>query len=1183
MKPSPFDAAQTPLKPGVNLIEASAGTGKTFALAMLALRFVVEIGLPVERLLVVTFTKAATAELKDRIRRRLDDARRALRHPGTAVDKPLAQWLERFKRAPEAQTALAIKRLDLASLDFDRAGIFTIHGFCQRILREHALECGQLFSLELTDNLHAIRKACADDFWRKNIYPRPAWEVAVITACYATPDALLASVDGIPESIPVYPKRLGSGRPANVLKTAAERAALELARAASVLAQCWQEKTFKPSFREAFEAGYPDCKRWLEGCVVPPATDVLALLTREGLYNGLNGNQFRTRGKLTGAARKQAYLQQLAIDTTVFDALADALAGLVLDFRLAFLETLRTELDDRLQRLNLLAFDSLVTRLAEALQGAKGGALAQEIRRRYGAALIDEFQDTDSGQWDIFATLFAHPSHYLYLIGDPKQAIYKFRGADIYAYLKAQTQAGHRFTLDKNWRSHPGLVAAVNALFRREKAFYLDGLGFFPTQPAKTAEDGRLQADGRDLPPMMLWQLSASGDGDGYWRPDRKDAEQRVMNAVAQEIVALLSGGFRLEPGALCVNAKHIAVLVRTNKQADEYQNALRDAGVPSVLNNTRSVMLSQEAEDLCKVLQAVAHPGDFGLLRQALALDWFGMDGQALFRLIHDDEAWDVRVSRFLGYHQAWQKCGLMAMLRGLLAQEQVSVTLAQGPLAERRLTNLQHLSELLQQAAIEGHLNMMQTLDWFVLEINNADKRPGTTEQQQLRLESDADAVQIVTLHRAKGLEYPIVFCPSLWQRNTRLGKEKETVVCHENGNMIADLGSQAFLQRRAQALVEELAEDIRMAYVALTRAQYRCYLVWADARTKDHCNSSSLAWLMGAEFAEGGFLVQQTGLQGLCLRHPGCFDYRLLPADAPPSAQYRSQPPPLTLTARQLARPILGDWQMSSYTALSPLSIAAGPELPSDKSGESQGQWDALAAVGQATEWLPTGVAGGNAVHELLEKIPFRELADGCTELGPYRQVCRRYGLAQVDANALAGLLRTVVSTPLSRQDPGFCLMHLPESDCIKEMPFYLSMPTLATGQVNQILAGVPTVQALANKTMQGFLTGFIDLVCCYQGRYYLMDYKTHCLPDYSETSLVAAMRLHNYGLQYWLYALVLHRYLQNRLPGYRYESHFGGVRYLFVRGMQAAVPMAGVFRDRPDWARLEALAQVFAGGA
>lgn len=271
------------------------------------------------------------------------------------------------------------------------------------------------------------------------------------------------------------------------------------------------------------------------------------------------------------------------------------------------------------------------------------------------------------------------------------------------------------------------------------------------------------------------------------------------------------------------------------------------------------------------------------------------------------------------------------------------------------------------------------------------------------------------------------------------------------------------------------------------------------------------------------------------------------------------------------------------MSSYTALSALSVADAPEFPRDRSGEGDTQSEVVGVQDETQAWLPPGAASGNVVHELLEKIAFPELANGRMGFDVYRQSCQRYGLPSSDPQALAKLLRTVVTVPLSAKLPDFCLMNIPEAQCSKEMPFYLSMPTLATRQVNAVLASIPTFQALGDKAMRGFLTGFIDLVCCYQQRYYVMDYKTNCLPDYSEASLVEAMRSHNYGLQYWLYALVLHRYLQNRLPGYRYDRHFGGVRYLFVRGMRSDQPRLGVFSDKPGLARLEALARVFDGGA
>ncbi len=1165
-----FHVTDTPLSKGVNLIEASAGTGKTYTIAGLVLRFVVELGLSIEQVLVVTFTKAATEELRERIRDNLRDAKRALRDD-EAADNANAAWLAGLDQPLEQVQ----QRLDLALLDIDRASIFTIHGFCQRILREHALESGQLFDAELTDDLAKIKQACADDFWRRQLYTRSAWEVAVLMADYTTPDALLASVDRIAEGIRVFPETADLSTTLTALQQLVAIAATQLDDLLATVANAGDK--FKASYRNNLIALAPALASWLRGNCLMPDKAVFTMLTAAGLRDGLDGTKFRGNKNQSADERKDAYLAELAIDTAAFDDLAAALHTVAVSLRGNLLDNLRNDLDQRLQQMNVLSFDNLIQRLADALHGEKSNLLIAKLRERFQAALIDEFQDTDSSQWGIFSTVFAADSQYLYLIGDPKQAIYKFRGADIYAYLQAQQQAQRQFTLGKNWRSHPDLVAAVNALFSREQAFKLADLQFINVQAAQTAANGHLQFAGQAVAPMLLWQLPESDSKSGYWQSNRSDAAEHIAVAVCNEITALLVDTYRLQPDNRAVQPKDIAILVRTNRQARDYQTLLRQAGIPSVLNNTESVFQSQEAVDLHVLLQAVANPGDSGLLKQALALDWFGLDGQALYRLGNDEQAWDNWVSRFLGYFQDWQKRGLMAMMQSLLSQEQIRLVLAKSALAERRLTNLQHLLELLQTAALEEHLAINKTLDWLQNAISKAVQTQSGSENQQLRLESDEDAVQIITMHRAKGLEYPVVFCPYLWQGNNRLNTEKALVICHEDGGMVADLGSEQFEARRLQAIAEALAEDLRVFYVAVTRAKVRCYLAWADVRSVENANSSAMAWLLSGEvdFAEAGFAGQQAVLQGLGNSLPNAFGYHLLTLPAQLRGDYQAVKQQPNLQARQLRRSLYSHWQMSSYTALSALSQHDAPELPENKSDEPQ-----LSAALTEAEQLPLGAITGNVVHELLEHCHFASLAQGHLNPLQRQQACQRFGLKLSQPQLLDDLLKIVVSTPLSAKDADFCLMNLPASHCLKEMPFYLSLQTLDTVQINHILADSPAFQPLDSKTLCGYLTGFIDLICCYQGRYYLMDYKTNYLPDYQPTSLLAAMREHNYGLQYWLYTVVLHRYLQNRLPGYRYQQHFGGVRYLFVRGMQADVAMSGVYRDRPELAKVEALAAVFA---
>ena len=1167
-----FDSAHTELFQGINLIEASAGTGKTYAIAMLVLRFVVEQDLGIEKILVVTFTKAATEELRDRVRSRLAETRRILNAlDSDNNDQGIVNWLNELAIEPE----LIKQRLNKALLDIDQASIFTIHSFCQRVLREHALESGQLFDAELTDDLASIKQACVDDFWRKQLYSRSQWQFAVLTSDYSTPDALLASINGIVDHVVVYPDYQDLDEVLQELESVVDEAKVALSAFSNSLQAGFKDEKFNASYCSAYKASYPLLNDWLQGrsTQIPDAKS-LALFTHDGLQAGLNGNKFRVSKTQTSIERKTEYLAQLAIDTTPFDALANTVQQVTLVLRRSLLETLRADLDKRLQQLNVLSFDNLITRLSDALTGDKGDLLANELRERFAAALIDEFQDTDNSQWAIFSTVFGVDSHFLYLIGDPKQAIYKFRGADIFSYLAAQKQADYHFTLGKNWRSHPRLVEAVNALFQRDNPFILDELAFHAVEPAKSASDGELHyrpklvLDSSPVAPMVLWQLSPSDSKTGYW--GKSDAEQEIRIAVCNEIVELLQS-YQLQPKNQSVQPQDIAILVRSNKQAQDYQIALRNVGVPAVLNSVESIFTSPEARELHTLLHAVANPSDSGLLKQALTLHWFALDLQRLYALFNDETALDEWMARFLSYYQDWQKLGLMAMMQRLLTQEKIRLQLANTTQVERQLTNIYHLIELVHQAAINDHLGINKTLDWLQASIHKA----SASEAQQLRLESDDDAVQIVTMHRSKGLEYPIVFCPCLGQHNDRLHSERELITCHDNGKIIVDLGSPYFEQHRQQAIIEEHAEDVRLFYVAVTRAKYRCYITWANVRSENKPNASALASLM--DFADGDFVQQQAKLQSFEQAQPQSFVYQLLESVNEPTGSYKKQQKTISLRGNQRLRTSLYSyWQMSSYTALSALSEHSAPELPEDKARE---QIELSTPRLVTAEDLPKGAHTGNAVHDLLENNAFSALAQRKGNITLREKACQRYSLKLDRPELLDDLLEKVVKTPLSNNDPDFCLMNLPESQCLKEMPFYLAMQEMNVQKINDILQATPAYQVLSSKIMCGYLTGFIDLICEYQGRYYVMDYKTNFLTDYDDGNLTLAMREHNYGLQYWLYTVVLHRYLQNRLPNYDYEQHFGGVRYLFVRGMLPDVPMSGVYHDKPDYQRVNQLLILF----
>ncbi|MCK4493780.1 MAG: PD-(D/E)XK nuclease family protein, partial [Methylococcales bacterium] len=718
------------------------------------------------------------------------------------------------------------------------------------------------------------------------------------------------------------------------------------------------------------------------------------------------------------------------------------------------------------------------------------------------------------------------------------------------------------FTLVSNWRTHPHLVTAVNQLFSmRTKPFLFEKLPFYKVDAALSAEDGEIHQQQQMIAPMMLWQLASSDSATGDWTTGK--AAKVIQTMVVNEVLSLLLEDYSVHKKNHLddIKPQDIAILVRSNRQAREYQQALQHHGIPSVLNSVESVFSSAQAFELYQLLQAVNNTSDLNLLKQALSLNCFGLNGDAFYALINDDMALESWLSRFNDYQLLWQQHGFMVMVSRLIAREKVYETLAQQPLSERCLSNWHHLIELLQRASVESSFTMARTLEYLknaIQEENN---------DQQLRLESDDEAVKIMTMHRSKGLEFEVVFCPFIWYENTT--KDPAFIQCHIDDDMIQDLGSHEFDIHVKKALEEQQAEDLRILYVALTRAKYRCYLAWANVRTKIRPNQSAFAYLM--DFEGDNFEQQTHKLQTLKSEYNACFDYQLIDPEICSTHFYQAKKATSALKAR-IRKPFpQTHWTISSYTALSALS-----EPPSTDSNIKKVETLRL------NPWslLPKGTQMGNVIHNLLEFNSFKNLADPEFNLSlQCEQTCQRYGVILDDFPLLTQLLETIVSTPLSSNDAHFCLKNLNYWQCIKEMPFYLAIKPLNLRKINQLLTHCPAYQPLYEKELEGYLTGFIDLICEYQGRYYVMDYKSNSLDNYEPEAIMTAMQAHNYGLQYWLYSVVLHLYLQQRLPTYDYQQHFGGIRYLFVRGMGLENSSSGIYNDRPDLNTLNALSALF----
>lgn len=1167
-----LDPLTLPLQ-GERLIEASAGTGKTFTIGLLYLRLLLGLGgeaaysrpLPVEEILVVTFTEAATAELRGRIRENIHRLRIACVR-GKSSDAMLSQLLEQISDLPQAAAMLLA-----AERQMDDAGIFTIHGFCQRMLNLNAFESGMLFEQQLIEDEFPLRRQAAADFWRRYCYPLPLPIARVMTQMWQGPEQLLATLspwlNGEAPSLK-HPTDLRETFTERHEKIIAEIARLKAAWLAGgnlhdVIAQSGVDK------RSYSSKHLPN---WLE------KLNQWAAEATEDYAFPKELERFGQRVLLEKTKKGEAPQHPLFDEIDRFLAASLSLRELVIARALHEIR-FATQKEKRLNA--LLGFDDLLGRLDNALRQPAGEALAQAIRSRYPVALIDEFQDTDPQQYRIFRTLYGkQPQNALLLIGDPKQAIYAFRGADIFTYMKARSEVSAHYTLETNWRSSPGMVNSVNQLFSRQSnPFLFSDIPFIAVQPAAANASLSFTLKGEEQPALRFWLQP--GDGLGV-----SDYQQFMARQCAAEIRRWLTAG---QNGTAligkgeerrAVQASDITILVRSRGEASVMREALNGLNIPSVyLSNRDSVFTTPEAREMVWLLQAVMAPEQERVLRAALATSIFGLDAVTLDSLNQDERAWDALVDEFDGYRQRWLKRGVLPMLRELMINRNIAENLLASESGERRLTDLLHLGELLQEASAQ--LDSEHALiRWLAQEVAQPN---GQSASQQLRLESDRHLVQIVTIHKSKGLQYPLVWLPFV--ANYR---EAGQGIYHDRQSFQALLDLRDDEESVGLAEQERLAEDLRLLYVALTRSVWHCSVGIAPLvkgnRKKEGSSDlhhSALGYLVQqGEAADAAALLNQ--LQAL---QTSSLDVVL--AAAPDETPWQPvQAEKQALSSLHLARTLRDEWRVTSYTGLQQqghsISYELLPRLDVDAAGESQKQ-----LVSQLTPHsFPRGAAPGTFLHGLFEDLDFTQPVE--EQWLSERLLAQGHDLAWLPV--MKAWLERILQTPLD--DTGVSLSQLTQNQRQAELQFYLPIQTLLNaGELDQLIrqhdplsAGCPPLNF---QQVQGMLKGFIDLVFCWQGKYYLLDYKSNWLgataDDYTPQAMALAMQSHRYDLQYQLYSLALHRYLRHRLADYRYQQHFGGVFYLFLRGVDGTASENGIYRTRPDAGFIAALDALFAGKA
>ncbi|WP_459062598.1 exodeoxyribonuclease V subunit beta [Stenotrophomonas sp. PSU-St15] len=1184
---------------GVRLIEASAGTGKTFTLATLFTRLVVEQGLRIGQILAVTFTDAATQELRKRIRERLALAARMVDLPpgdGEAPDMRLTrQILWRHLDAGNESAAALKRRLQVAADEIDLAAIFTIHGFCTRVLREHALESGHTFDPpELLTSDRELMEELAADLWR--VHANDPATLEPLTLLWSSPDALAGDLRALLAAPPLHPLPLPTlpddPRPrmlqaAQVLASAID-SGLDAAR--GQIATAFEKKVFdgrrakRPSFDKAFST----------------------------LVAGQAGADWSRDGKLHLEKLLPTSMQALCRDdqqgacpdAPLFDALqawwdaADVVMSWLRQRAIRFLHALRAEAAQRLallkQTRRVQTYDDLIDGVALALQGPQRLTLVQRLRAQYRIALVDEFQDTDDRQWGIFHTLFGDSPEVrelglapaLFLIGDPKQAIYGFRGGDIHTYLKARQVAQPAPALDQNFRSRPALLRVLQMLYDNggEDAFLERDIRFEPVRPGGVRVDADYQRDGHAAAALTLRVLRSGGDMPLAADASREAATRACVAAIHQVLVDARAGRALLRGRP--VQPADIAVLVRSHREATLVQRALAAVGIPAVAAGRQSLFATSEARDLRALLLALLQPADEGRLRTALATVLLGQPASAIATMEREGDLQRGFQAQLLHWRERWQRGGPFAVIADVCAaQGERLLALIDG---ERRLTNYLQLGELLQEASAQA-LGMHGLLDWLQGRMASADQ---DDEQQLLRLESDARRVQIITLHKSKGLEYPLVFLPFVGiERGANNSAAHCTVHLDGERQLHWKLDrDEVWDAVSRQARHEQQAEDARLLYVGMTRAEHALWIAIGDlaglARTP-------LAPLLG-------------DLQAL----RGCADVQV--DDSEPVAQL----PQLAVemdgelpAVRTQARRVPHDWWVYSFTQLAHADAgsgsdieAAATELPAPAADEPVGAELPLepalpdpAATEEAAPVDPRfmGSRFGNVLHEAMENVDFaawgawqpgQEAPEG--QAAVLRKALREEGYADADLDdGIAVLVPLVGQTLIAELPEGGALYSVPAQDRRAEIDFHFAIEPTAVPALLDVLHAHGIASARRGfgqrRRLEGLMTGMIDLTYVRDGRWYVLDYKSNRLPGYSPDLLAIAMRHSEYDLQALIYTVALHRWLRFRLgAAYRYERDMGGIRYLFCRGLDGTGN--GVYTDRFPLELVDALDALFAGG-
>ena len=1211
--------APTPLNPltipvhGIHLIEASAGTGKTWNIAALFTRLVLLEKQNVEKILVVTFTKAATAELKTRLRARLDQALTALKRTPNAQTQPetLRQNSLDDKNRPddflfhlltqalasESQERLQL-RLTAAISNFDNAAIYTIHGFCQRILQDFAFYCQTPFNIQLNEdpndnpNLIAIQ-----DYWRTQIAPNPV-QAQLVYQHNQTPEKQLQALS--PYLARPY---LQLRQPENECNEFRRSQNAHIAQTQQAFQQAWQHVCAQlPQIQAAFWQLHPHLNKQsynaarcedrfarlhqFSGC--PSPATIWQLLTESSHTQAIFTAEFlQSKANQDKKSKQKIQLpaEPLALIDTTLGALATAAQAHIQAESQALIQLshniihyLRAQNEADKKTSPNRQFDDLLLDVYHALSPEKphAQALARALSANWQTALIDEFQDTDPLQYAIFQAAFMQPQRQpenecnqnktaFYMVGDPKQAIYSFRGADIYAYLAAADTIPptNRHTLSQNHRSHAALVHTVNALFSRPNPFALPQIPYTPARAARS--QSTLPAG---TAPLRLTWLNQDPTAD-----NSDPLAQRAAQWCAQEIAVTLHAHAQ---GKTPISAGQIAILVRTRKEGTLMQRQLKTHHIQSVLLSRDSIYAEEETQAVYALISFILNPQRTQHLIYLLSGCLYNHTAAQIQQLNQNEAQLTQWTDAANQAAQTWQQHGVYTALQQFLRQSQAETTLL-SQRNDRTLTNLHQILEILATQDEKGQPpSALQ--QWLGQQIQASQNHANPQDHALLRLESDENLVKIVTMHAAKGLQYPVVYCPFVWKARNQ--QPPEWQIIHQNHQAQLIHKTQLTDSDQQQAQTEQRSEDLRLLYVALTRAEEQLNVYIASYQ---HTADSPLAYLIQHqqpekdkntnkdEYAHIQAQAYRQSWQNFIAQHPEHIQWHdtltlptytgSLKTENTNQAQPHNTQPTYQATAippRSYRSP-----QHTSFTALSRHSTALPSEQtpldPGEQTAQAQNSQGSLKPDAPPTiAQFPQGTAAGICLHSLLERYPFAQ--PGRQNLPLIQTTLDQHNInSQQWQDTIAQLIEDTRHTPLL---PRTSLSTLPPQNILTEFGFLLHTRNFTLGSLKTWFAQhsklppeiIAAAQNLSFRDVQGYINGYIDLLAQTEtGDTLIIDYKSNWLgnspSDYTQAALNQAVAQHHYALQALLYAIATARYLTSRNA----QPATLHIRYLFLRGL------------------------------